>query len=407
MRITISSPDGLGDFILRVPMIRALLAAGHELQLLLRRPAADLAATVFPEVERLEIAADPYHAETRCKKNPFLKEQLAIEKFRPDLYVASLFALNFFDEVWFEHDQWKVPVAGFSTSDAFWPSGTIADPVTLAEVFRINVQVPVALPELEKNRLLGSAILGRDLPHESPRLEPGEEALAMAREILQRHGLREGEYWIACVGSRSGIVMKDWGGENWRAFFADVIPRGKRPVVFLGNPKEWESIERIRNANFPSINLASDPPPIPVSLALASLSCGYVGRDSGVMHLVAATDRPVLATFGGGHWGRFLPGARAVAVTYSVPCRGCDFACAFDRPYCIRDIGLPLMVRAWQRLPSVGRNVEIFEEESLPDVEFSIAGVPGGFAFRKKLGIRKMESAGRGSIFERIFPRKE
>ncbi|MFZ4776134.1 MAG: glycosyltransferase family 9 protein [Terrimicrobiaceae bacterium] len=367
MRITISSPDGLGDFILRIPMIRALLAEGHELQLLLRRPAADLVATVFPGVERLEIAADPYHAETRRKKNPFLKEHLAIEKFQPDLYVASLFSLNFFDEVWFEHDQWKVPAAGFSTTDSFWPSGTIADPVALAEAFRINVRVPVALPELEKNRLLGSAILGRDLPHESPRLEPGEEALATARETLQRNGLSEGEYWIACVGARSGIVMKDWGEENWRVFFAEVIPQGKRPVVFLGNPKEWESIERIRNANFHSINLASDPPPIPVSLALASLSSGYVGRDSGVMHLASAAGRPVLAVYGGGHWGRFLPSSGpALVTTRPVTCRGCDFSCPYEKPWCITDVRIETMRAAWERLP-LASDVEVLEDSSGPD----------------------------------------
>ena len=39
MKITISSPDGLGDFILRVPMLRALGDRGHALQMFLRRPA--------------------------------------------------------------------------------------------------------------------------------------------------------------------------------------------------------------------------------------------------------------------------------------------------------------------------------------------------------------------------------
>lgn len=387
-------------------MIRALLGAGHELQLFLRRPAADLAAAVFPGVEMVEISADPYDAGTRRKKNPFRNEHRAIKHFRPDLYVASLFALNFFDEVWFEQDRCQVPVAGLSTGESFWPSGTIADPARLAEGFRINVKVPVALPELEKNRLLGSAILGIDLPVEPPRLEPGTEALAASREILRRHGLSEGGYWIACVGGRSGLVMKDWGEENWRQFFSDVIPGGDRPVLFLGNPKESGSIERIRVGGFRSVNLAMEPPPIPVSLALISLSAGYVGRDSGVMHLAAAAGRPVLAAFAGGHWGRFLPGASAVAVTCSVPCRGCDFACPFDRPYCIRDIGLPLMIRAWQRLPSIGQEVEIFEEACRPDLQMAIFKQPPEFAFHRKLAVRKMETLARRSIFRRVFPQK-
>ncbi|MEI8312821.1 MAG: hypothetical protein WCH98_18890, partial [Verrucomicrobiota bacterium] len=195
MKITISSPDGLGDFILRVPMIRALLEDGHELQMFLRHPAADLAAEIFPDIERHEIAADPYHPDTRRKKNPFRAGHEAVRKFAPDLYVASLFALNFFDEVWFESDRWQAPVAGFATAESFWPSGSISDPRALADQFRIRVEVPAAMPEIEKNRLLGSAILGRDLPAALPRLEAGATAIDAARDILRQHGLQEGEYW--------------------------------------------------------------------------------------------------------------------------------------------------------------------------------------------------------------------
>ena len=67
MKITISSPDGLGDFVLRVPMVRAMLDGGHRLQVFMRRPALELAAEIFPEAEILEIAADPYHPATAGK----------------------------------------------------------------------------------------------------------------------------------------------------------------------------------------------------------------------------------------------------------------------------------------------------------------------------------------------------
>jgi ADP-heptose:LPS heptosyltransferase len=42
MRITISSPDGLGDFVLRMPFFEALRDAGHDLQIFMRPPALDL-----------------------------------------------------------------------------------------------------------------------------------------------------------------------------------------------------------------------------------------------------------------------------------------------------------------------------------------------------------------------------
>jgi len=355
MKITISSPDGLGDFILRMPMFRALREAGHELQLFMRRPAINLAAAVLPGVELREVGADPYHQGTRKKKNPFRGEHKAIRGFGPDVYVASLFALSFFDEVWFEVDRWRVPVAGFSTGDTFWPSGTLSDPRSLAANFSTRVDVPVAMPELEKNRLLGSAILGVDLPRIPPRLEPGAEALESARTILRAHGLAEGAYWIACVGTRSGLAMKDWGEENWREFLAGAIPADGRPIVFLGNPKEWESIERIRSGSYRSVNLAGDPPPLATSHALAALSCGYVGRDSGVMHLASASERRVMAAFSGGHWARFLPSPPAVVVTQAMSCRGCDFHCPYERPHCVTAITQETMREGWSRLLAAGQ----------------------------------------------------
>jgi len=289
MRNHHQQPGWIGDFILRVPMIRALLESGHEVQMFMRRPALDLATTVFPEARFFEIGADPYHPDIRRKRNPFRPEHSAIRRFHPDLYVAPLFALSFFDEVWFENDRWRVPVAGFSTRDAFWPSGTITDPARFAENFRVRVEVPVALAELE-NRLLGSAILGSDLPAAPPVLVPGEESLAAARGILRSHGLTEGAYWIACAGSRSGLAMKDWGEDNWRNLFSSVLPADGRPVVFLGNTKEWASIED------PVGGFSLHQP----GRCSASGSClagagsdvmRLSGRDSGVMHLASATGR--------------------------------------------------------------------------------------------------------------------
>ena len=405
MKITISSPDGLGDFILRVPMIRALVEDGHQVQMFLRHPAAGLAEEIFPAVERHEIAADPYHPDIRRRKNPFRTEHAAIRNFSPDLYVASLFALNFFDEVWFESDRWRVPVAGFATAELFWPSGTIADPRELSARFRTKIEVPVALPEIEKNRLMGSAVLGRELPVAVPRLEAGAAAIDSARNILRQHGLLDGEYWIVCVGGRSGLRMKDWRGEKWSEFLSKMLPGDGRPAVFLGNTKEWESIERIRSDRYRSINLASEPPPIPVSLALTAMSCGYVGRDSGVMHMACATGRPVLAAFGGGHWGRFLPSSGpAVVVTQAMSCRMCDFACPHEKPHCVMEIRMETMLDAWKRL-SIATGVEVVKQ--VIDARFDTvpADAARAFALARAGELRDREAGARTWSWRRFLPR--
>src|SRR5262245_8045939 len=71
-------------------------------------------------------------------------------------------------------------------------------------------------------------------------------------------------------------------------------------------------------------------------LGLLGLSNGYIGHDTGPMHMAAALHKPVLAVFGGGHWPRFLPAAPASRVlTASVPCIGCGWNCPFEKPYCV------------------------------------------------------------------------
>ncbi len=354
MKITLSSPDGIGDFILRLPLINALQEAGHVLQLFMRQPAADLAGFVLAGTEIQIIRQDPYHQSTKRQTNPFKAEHQAIRRFRPDVYAAALFHLNFFDQVWIERGHGEERLAGFSCDEDFWSSGTTCDPRDLARQFAISVPVGAGIPELEKNRRLAEALLGRSVESVTPRLEPSPASLGEARGLLKQHGLKEGSYWITCVGTRPGVDAKDWGEKNWMNFFGG--PLLDQPLLFLGNPKESASIERIL-ADLPPgprrVNLAANPPEIAISLALIALSAGYVGRDSGVMHMAAAVGRPVLAVFGGGHWGRFLPVAKSgVVVTQDWPCRGCEFCCAHDGADCIRGVPLSAMTDAWRILRS-------------------------------------------------------
>src|SRR4030095_17176714 len=60
MKISISSPDGLGDFVLRIPFFEALCDAGHDLQIFMRPPAFELATALLPNVRVEMLGEDPY-----------------------------------------------------------------------------------------------------------------------------------------------------------------------------------------------------------------------------------------------------------------------------------------------------------------------------------------------------------
>ena len=168
MRITISSPDGLGDFVLRMPFFEALRDAGHDLQIFMRAPALDLAAAALPTARIEKISEDPYAWLVRFRRNPFAVEVNKIGAFAPDLLVIALFQHSFFDEICLSKIPKRLRVAGFRSADAFWGTQANTAPQELAERFDMWVEVSTDIPELEKNRLLASAILG-SLSQESRR----------------------------------------------------------------------------------------------------------------------------------------------------------------------------------------------------------------------------------------------
>jgi ADP-heptose:LPS heptosyltransferase len=369
MKITIGSPDGLGDFVLRMPLLENLLSAGHKLQLLMRPPAADLARDLFPEIEVVVVQNDPFRLETKTMRDPFGGDLKAINSFRPDIYIAGSFHPTFLDEIFIQQRPVATKVAGLVSADDFWPSDTSVDPHELARSLNITVQVPAELPEGEKNLRLAAAILGNKAVKKTSPRSPTTAALSEAKALISKHGLEARKFVVVCAGSRPGLVMKDWGEANWLKFMAALEPNERRAFVFLGNPKEAESIERLRRAMPPgiqSISLAAEPPAVPVSYALVSMASAYLGRDSGVMHMAAASDRPILAVFSGAHWPRFLPEARrGIVLTCKAPCRGCGFFCPFSEPWCATSVPVGEVLAAWRELGTT-QTLQVRELEPAP-----------------------------------------
>jgi ADP-heptose:LPS heptosyltransferase len=371
MRITISSPDGLGDFVLRLPFFEALQAAGHDLQVFMRPPASELAAAVLSGARIEEIAEDPYERLVRFRRHPFTAEIRKIAAFSPDLFVVALFQHSFFDEVCLANSLKRLRVAGFQSPDRFWPTQANTPARGLARRFDVRVEARAGMPEAEKNQLLASAILGSSAPSRPARISPPSKALEAARSILKRHAIDEGAYWVVCAGARPGLETKDWGEENWIAALSHIVSETQASLLFLGNEKESSSIERIRGGlpkGSKHFSLASPPPSIVATLGIIALSAGFVGRDSGPMQLAAASQRPILAIFGEAHWGRFFPDAKAaVIVSREVPCRGCLGYCHLPEPFCVRRVTVQQFLEGWKLLRTEPINGNRIIESPLDD----------------------------------------
>ncbi len=353
MRILASNPDTIGDLVLRQPMYHALRDAGHELVLVVRPLVEHLAATLFPGVRTLVCHADPYVRDPDPHASDLDDIAQLAREADPDMLLVAPFQWTRLEERLafalpragkamlsgrrFAHEEWGEPP----------PSGIVAS---------VRVDADEQTPEVEKNRRLASALLGvnKDLPR--PRIEPASEHLAAARQHLDELGLRTGEYWVACVGESQWTAVRNWPIEAWsRALGAWAQSSGRR-FLLVGNELESASSRRViegmgEHASSAVSWSGVDPSDVGTLVGLVALSRGYVGRDTGPMHLAAALDKPVLAVFGGGTWPRFLPAAsRSVSLAMRVPCFGCDWRCHLPESYCVKRVPEDEVHRAMEDL---------------------------------------------------------
>jgi heptosyltransferase-2 len=88
---------------------------------------------------------------------------------------------------------------------------------------------------------------------------------------------------------------------------------------------------------------------LPAVAARIAAASGYLGIDTGLVHLAAAYGVPGATVFGGGTWPSYAPWApRSAGVVAPIPCFGCEWDCAFGRPFCIEDVDVESVVAAFE-----------------------------------------------------------
>lgn len=358
MRIACSNPDAMGDLILRQSLYEALADSGHELLLLVRTEMLPVVRYVAPAAAIVEIPFDPYDSGPRLPHSGAMRTLARrVSDWQPEVLVFASWQWTAFDE-WLSSELPGVPVIGFSgkcSSDTMGRS---------RQRFLRRVEAEIDLHEFEKNRRLAEAFDAGVPESRRPAIAPSEEALASARRVLNQVGLEAGNYWIASVGQKSSQVsrLRNWTLEGWaRAISHGVQKHGWR-FLLTATPDELDATRQIRElAGSPAAIVLQDfPIEIDTLVGLTALAQGYMGRDTGPMHLAAALDRPILALFGGGHWARFTPVARAaIVLTMAVPCARCEWRCTYADSYCIKEIPLDAVTAAMDDLARGMEGVEV------------------------------------------------
>ena len=347
MRIVVSNPDNLGDFVIRQPMFAALAAAGHELLLIVRTHVAPLAAWAMPGARIVQCVADPYQPGFQLDGAPDYRLIPAVTAFDPEILVVASF----------QHTQLEEQLAQrFPRAKAIGFGGELFQgellqrdaPRNLTRVPAINLAVQVQVgrewPEFRKSEALASAILGTSVTLAPPRLIAEERFLAIASGRLHRDGFANRKFWIVCAGQGSVYTaLKNWNLEKWAAVCSAMVRDHGLHLIFVGTPSEHESTAAIRalmgELAGKTLDMTVHPDGLDMLVGLTALADGYLGKDTGPMHIAAALGKPVVAVFGGGHWPRFLPSSAVGRVlSVNVPCSDCNWICPYKTSYCVKNI---------------------------------------------------------------------
>lgn len=358
MRILASNPDTLGDLVLRQPLYRALREAGHELLLVVRQSVEPLVKYVAPGAATLVLPAEVYAGEDRggAYWHQFADTFRAAREFAPDVLLVAPYRWTLFEEKLAESLPGSVKRIGMS-GHLYSGDPHAGEAPTSRMHFDAVAEVGEDQLEVEKNAALCAAVLGNAPRSTDPRLEASDESLQSAKQTLSRLGLAPGGYWVACVGGTAHVSIKTWPAENWGAVFAKWTRESNHKFLFLGLPEERPAAQGVLDAmgHADAGGHVADRTAIWMEsgstlddlLALTQLSAGYVGHDTGPMHIAAAMGKPTAAVFGGGTWPRFRPAVEpSVAVTVGVPCVGCGWMCSFSTSHCIKRVPVEAVIEA-------------------------------------------------------------
>ena len=171
-------------------------------------------------------------------------------------------------------------------------------------------------------------------------LEPGGRELGRCKERLAAWGISPGNLLVGFNPGAAFGPAKCWPEENFEKLGkmlleARAAAPGKTRILVLGTERERETARRICGALGENALSLAGATTLSEAIALISMLDLLVTNDSGLMHVGAALDRPLVALFGStnpvttGPWS-----SRSMVVRNPVPCAPClrrrcpsDFEC--------------------------------------------------------------------------------
>jgi ADP-heptose:LPS heptosyltransferase len=341
MRVVAICLDTIGDLVLREPLFRALLTAGHEVDVAVRDVFSDVLPRISPRLMAIKTRLHPYLFSDEWIDLADLAE--AVRAREPDLLIFPTFNRTPLESV-LRGLLASVPAATYSdecakTSVLAKRARAAGLPVGAIGWERL-IQVDEDLPEWQKHIAFAKEAfaLSLDMAKERPQMLPQPEDIEAARKVLRRLKLAEDRFVLCAPLAATSVPHKALQRPMIEAAASVLAQEGLR-LLCTGTAAEAEGSRSLVAGLEGVVCWFGGANTLGTLIGLVASSRLYFGADTGPMHLAAALGRPVGAVFGGGHWPRFLPAAeRGFAVTNFVPCFGCGWDCIFEAPTCVTGI---------------------------------------------------------------------
>lgn len=326
--------------------------AGWDLLLVARKPTLDIARIAGLKGAVHVLSLSPYSKSARTLRNPFADVIAAIHTHQPELVFFAPSQPSFLEEELAGRLK-NIRLGGFVLKERFWPGECLSNPIDIAKNYHLQIPVQNQESEPERNQKASHSLLGR-----TNTLQPFQfsQSSKMAFRSRWKDSANPGDHVVVSPGYRKGDYFKGLGVNSWVRELRGLESEIEERFIFTGSQSEAESNHEIfqRLQKRHHADLTGQLLEIEDLLAVLEAGKGYVGKDSGSMHLAAALGKPVLGVFGGGHWPRFLPvGTKACILTVSVPCRGCDWRCHLPEPLCVTDLPAGAVLEGWNTLKNL------------------------------------------------------
>jgi heptosyltransferase-3 len=178
--------------------------------------------------------------------------------------------------------------------------------------------------------------------------EPAARSIA---EKLAASKIREDQP-LALIHPAAALKTKQWATESFARIAEAVAERGLAPVAIV-SPGERPVLEALRKQANTSVAGFADLS-LPEVTALTARARLFIGNDSGIAHIAAATGTPCVVIFGSSnltHWRPWTVGPGEV-VREELECQPCHgyFCAKFDQPQCILRVPVERVVGAIDRI---------------------------------------------------------